>query len=219
MCTKCDHFIHSSKFDYTTLDEWEYLMSCIDHREKIHNILISGGECTLHPNFEDIIRSVRGHFPDSGLRIFTNGSMLDTINIEILDMIGEIIITDYGEWNKDVIEKYRNRGNVALTDRSRGDESFSNPFRKNTCSEDAAKWVRNKCLHQVRIVGTKLYGCCISEGVARYHTQEDIGILFTKNWREDFFNLPTWKACQHCYRGCEDVHYQNWLIQTGQEDM
>ncbi|MFX0095618.1 MAG: hypothetical protein ACFFBD_28025, partial [Candidatus Hodarchaeota archaeon] len=57
-----------------------------------------------------------------------------------------------------------------------------------------------ECFYQIRIVGTRLYNCCMAEGIERYYNTESVHVTFDENWKEKLLKIPTWKACQHCFQ-------------------
>ena len=194
-CELCDHRIKFSPYKYLTKEEYRYLSSHIEERDRINEIHLIGGEPFLHPFLPWLLENIRKDFPTTNITVVTNGSLLPMIKDEILDMFRAIAISTYSSWNDEIISSLKGRSNIFI----RGGTLFENPYQDPNLSEENAKEIRKKCLFQVRVVGTNLYGCCLSEGIERYYHTDKAHVKFKKSWRDDFFNIPTWRACQHCF--------------------
>jgi hypothetical protein len=92
---------------------------------------------------------------------------------------------------------------------------FRDPYINPNLSEDNAKAVRNACIYNIFVDGRKLYNCCISHSFENYYNTESISVEFDKNWKKNFFKLPTWKACVHCQVGVDSYKITNPEIELG----
>lgn len=79
------------------VDELRLLRDKSEDGSRIDMLTITGGECTLHPNFEDIVRIADSLFPGK-VRIFSNGTSLNKL-FEIKDLIDSrkvrVTLSDY----------------------------------------------------------------------------------------------------------------------------
>jgi len=127
-------------------------------------------------------------------------------NVKLIPRLPEDLIarlffraTKYDGFNDQVWQKYEKAENFEwLTNGPMWD-----PYRDPQLPEEAAKYIHKRCVRQIRIVGTKMYGCCIAEGIERYYKTEPVHVIFDKNWKENFWKLPTWKACAHCFKAID----------------
>jgi len=194
-CLLCDHRIRFSDYEYLTKEEYTYLISCIEPGD-FDSVQFIGGEPLCHPHFNWLVERVARDFGGHLIKILTNGRLLPQLDACVLERLF-ISISPYPGFNDDVVAEFRSHSNVIIRPR----KCFWNPYRDPNLTDDVAKRVRAVCnvLGNVRVVGTKLYGCCLAEPTERYYHTDPVHVKFTKNWREDWLSLPTWKACQHCF--------------------
>lgn len=95
------------------------------------------------------------------------------------------------------------RGNVYFTDFI----GFYNLYDDPNLSEETAKKVRDSCWYHMLILGKKLYNCCLAESPERYYNTDSVSVDFDKNWKSNYFKLPTWKACAHCRVGTNQYRF------------
>lgn len=197
MCEMCSHRIDTSSFTYIDPMEMYDLLECFKPKQ-IKSILIIGGEPLCHPQLEEILDMIKLKFPrvPRGRRVVsTNGRLLDTVPREIFND-WKWAISEYPRWNDEIIKKYKGKKNVRISGFGGWWDMKINP----NISEKLAKQVEKNCFHQVRIIGTKLYRCCLSEGVEREFLKETVHVEMSPNWQNDWKKLPVWKACQHCFK-------------------
>jgi len=84
---------------------------------------------------------------------------------------------------------------------------FWNPYDNPNLSDENAKKVRGICCYYIWILGRNLYNCCNSAVYERYYNTESVHIEFDKNWKKNFFKLPTWKACTYCRLGADRYQF------------
>lgn len=198
MCPSCDHRIRYSDYSHLTWDDYEHILSCIGSLGSIRKLLLIGGEPLCHPEFSTLLRRVMNDFMAARIWVSTNGTLLDQLDPELRKSLS-IEVSHYPGFNDRIVEEHRRDKNVVIYDRS----EMWNPYRDPRLSQAEAKRIRAQCLYQVRLVGTRMYGCCLSEAVERYYKTDPVHVAFTRNWRDDFRKLPTWKACQHCFRAID----------------
>lgn len=194
-CRLCDHRIRYSDYKYLTKEQYRYIVSCIEPGD-FDSVQFIGGEPLCHPHFDWLVEQAFHDFGGRPIKILTNGLFLPQLSEHILDCL-DLHITPYPGFNDDIVAEFRSHKTVRI----RGQNVFWNPYRDPNLTEKVAKQVR--ALHNpkgdVRVVGTRMYGCMHAEPIERYYHTEPTGVEFTENWREDWLALPTWKACQHCF--------------------
>jgi len=192
MCPLCDHRIKHSHYTFLTAGQYKRIVSCVER--PISSIMVVGGEPLCHPYFEQIVGQMIKDFPLAKIRVLTNGKLLPGISTELFRQLHFVLQTYHG-FNDAAVEWHRRCRNVTVKDAL----AFGDPYVDPKLDKDIARQIRRSCNYQVRIVGTRLYGCCLAEGIERYYNTEPVHVEFDKNWQENWLNLPTWKACQHCY--------------------
>lgn len=105
----------------------------------------------------------------------------------------KVWVSNYSGWNEDIIKKYKNKIYEFLQPRK---NINVNP----NFDEVEAKEIRKNCYFNVRLVGKKLYNCCLSEPIEREYKTESVHILFDKHWKEKIHKIPTWNACRYCFQ-------------------
>jgi organic radical activating enzyme len=198
-CPLCDHRISTSSYKNLTKDDYNYIVNCITDREKIKSILLIGGEPLLHPHFEWLVNRMRNDFPGASFTLATNGTLLNRLSDEMFKIFSAVRISYYPEFNDEIVEEYRKFPNVYI----QNGMPMNNPYVDLNISDDISKNIYQKHL-QVRIVGKKMYTCCIAEGIERHYQTEKVHEEFDEDWRSKFFKIPTWKACKHCYKANMD---------------
>lgn len=195
-CLLCDHRIRYSNYMFLKKEQYRYIASCIEPGD-FRTVQFIGGEPLCHPHFEWLVDQVTHDFGDRWrIRMITNGLFLHRVSERVLDRL-EISISHYPGFNDEIVERFRGREHILI----RPPKEFWNPYRDPNLTEEVAKQVRasHNPEGNVRVVGTKLYGCCLAEPTERYYHTDPVHVQFTKSWREDWLVLPTWKACQHCF--------------------
>lgn len=200
-CTACSHRIGSSGFDDLTWYEYNLIHLYI-LKSKIDSVRIGGGEPLLHLFFQELIVKLREDY-SKNIRVWTNGLLLDTIPIGLFQKL-QFRLSVYPGWNDEVVEKYGKYDNVTLMQCG----EFWDPDKDPNLNEEQAKDAFSKCETKgLRIIGKKLFGCCLADGVERKFLKEPVHKEISENWEEDWKNLETWKACQHCFRAGHITKY------------
>jgi len=86
---------------------------------------------------------------------------------------------------------------------------FWDPYDDPKLSNEMGKAVRDICCYNICIIGRKLYNCCLVEQHERYYNTDPVNVEFDKNWKKNFFKIPTWKACIHCRMGAYQYKFSN----------
>lgn len=198
-CPLCDHRILTSSYKNLTKEEYNHIAGCIEKKEEINSILLIGGEPLLHPHFEWLVNRMKSDFSNAIFILATNGTLLKRLSNEMFKFFAEIRLTYYPGFNDEIVEEYKKFSNVSI----RSGKFMENPYTDSDISDDIAKEIYQKHF-QVRIVGKNIYTCCIAEGIERYSHTEKVHEEFDKDWQNKFFEIPTWKACKHCYKAKMD---------------
>ena len=127
----------------------------------------------------------------------SNGALLDTVATDLMESV-HWEVTEYPGFNDVQVRRYGGRENVKI----KHARAFWNPYRDPNLDEATARAVRVKCLHQARVLGRRLYGCCLSEGIERYYKTDVCHVEFDRSW-QNLERIPTWRACQHCFRAID----------------
>jgi MoaA/NifB/PqqE/SkfB family radical SAM enzyme len=77
-CTGCLNFSPLSEPVFLALNEFEKDMSCLSHltHQLLKVVTLYGGEPLLHPQFLDFVKLTRKYFPNTAIKIITNGILL-----------------------------------------------------------------------------------------------------------------------------------------------
>lgn len=100
-CAGCTHFAPLAKEEYLSIEEFESDIKRLSalSRQKARFINLLGGEPLLHPNIQQFLYCARKYFPDSIIRVVTNGIKLLEMSESFWDACREndiiIGITEY----------------------------------------------------------------------------------------------------------------------------
>lgn len=194
-CDGCSHRILTSSYGFMSRQEYRHIVSCVDPDE-ICEIMVIGGEPLLHPDLYWLVASMVEDFPGlCSLEVWTNGKLLPW-NDWLFDFNEvKVVLSRYGKWNEAVAERYRGREQVVIQEPVWYDVAV-NP----NLDEETAREVRERCHYNVRLIGTKLYNCCLSEPIEREHKTAPVHVKIDVNWKLKFYQIPTWRACRFCFR-------------------
>jgi len=196
-CKWCSHRISTSNYDYMTLAQYEHIKTCIQP-EQVHSFAILGGEPTYHPHYVELMTRLLEDF-GKFVYVWTNAKLIPQFP-ELLNRV-YYVAARYPGWNDVTYREYENHPNIIWKEY----EPFRNPFTDPNLTEEQARAVYNQCAHhQTRILGTRLYGCCMAEPVERSYDIGPVHTAFMKTWERDILRLPTWRACQHCMLAKEE---------------
>src|SRR5262245_29311516 len=76
-CESCSHYSNHNHRGHLTLSEADQWMAHWSHRLIVDEFNLLGGEPTIHPDLLGFVRLVRRHWPDTFIRIRTNGFFLN----------------------------------------------------------------------------------------------------------------------------------------------
>lgn len=201
-CPLCDHRISSSWYPGMTKAQYRHVISCLDTSQfKVADLI--GGEPLVHPLFHWFAMQMLKDFEGAGtrIRVRTNGRLVLQFKRDYPGVFKHLswIVQEYPGFNDDVLPQIAELPIVKIIKYT----PFWDPYRDPNLDEATARKVRPQCNHHVRIIGDRLYNCCLAEGVERYYHTEPVHVRMSSNWREDWAKLETWKACQHCFRAID----------------
>ena len=75
-CESCSHYSNYRHAGMVSLENADRWMASWSARLRPATFSLVGGEPTIHPRLADFVRLARAHWPDSGLRLVTNGFFL-----------------------------------------------------------------------------------------------------------------------------------------------
>jgi hypothetical protein len=206
-CLLCDHRIRYSDYAGMTRAQYRRVIACLDTAQfKVADMI--GGEPLMHPEFHWFAEQMVGDFRQAMVRVRTNGRLIPRFLEECPDLFARLIwiVQEYPGFNDDVLPQIADLANVQI----RPYQEFWDPYRDPDLGEALARKIRLGCIYHVRIVGDRLYNCCLAEGIERYYHTEPVHVVMSPNWREDWTRLETWRACQHCFRAID------WFDSEGQ---
>ena len=204
-CKGCNHRVETSDYDYMTLDEYDYIVSCVGDEFEV--VTLIGGEPLLYPDLKELVRRIERDFKGADtIHIFTNGRLIP--HNEWLFDVDRVTVTvsRYADWNEDIIEEYKDR--ISVYTPTWRDVDFDPDL-----DEETAKCIRWNCRFDMRILGTKLYNCCLAEPVERHYGLSPVHIQLDADWRDKIMDIPTWKACMHCFT-CGVQHKKYYEVGT-----
>ncbi len=191
-CRLCDHRCPTSDYEMS-LDDYNHVSERVGNRSSIGVVLVIGGEPLTHPDYREFISCIRRDFPQAAITVQTNGRLLPWH----YDPSIRWVVTHYPGWNDSECDLFEEKENVII---ARSGGMFWNPFTDPNLSEKDARKARELCTYSVRILGRRLYSCCLSEPVERDYELDGVSIPFTAKWRDEIYTIETWRACAHCFR-------------------
>jgi ABC-2 type transport system ATP-binding protein len=88
-CKGCGHFSNLCPPTFLDLEEFESDMAAVAQRLDVDDIWLLGGEPLLHPDLAKFVRAARVHFPDSVIKVMTNGTLVMKMGEEFWDSLAE----------------------------------------------------------------------------------------------------------------------------------
>lgn len=215
-CSLCSHRISTSNHGHLTMGQYEAIVRAMDGLA-VGEVLLIGGEPLVHPEFHEILRRVRKDFSGANLMLATNGAKLHTLSDEERFAFHEISVSFYGAWNeplvREILQSPRKYHNVHFVD----SRKMMDPDHDPCLDEETARQAMNVCNSRcTRIIGTHVYGCCLADGIARTYGVKGLHTETKPGWVNEFANLPTHKACQHCFYAAillsnNALRFKSWM--------
>ena len=207
-CPLCDHRIASSQYAGMTQAQYHRVVACLD-TNRFELVDLIGGEPLTHPEFHWLAEQMLADFGQAKVRVRTNGKWVLRFQEEYPALAARLywIVQAYPGFNDDILPWLPD---LLPYVHVRKPVKFHDPYRDPNLNEALAQVIRSRCIFQIRIIGDRLYNCCLAEGIERYYHTEPVHAVMSQNWREDWARLETWRACQHCFRAVD------WFDSQGQ---
>lgn len=208
-CPLCDQRIATSPFKHMTWEEYGLLLEAMKGL-RVRQVRLTGGEPLVHPKMSELIQRLRNDFPQAELLMATNGALLHRLTSAERDRFARITISYYGSYNHDVVQKVlRSRKeyrNIYFVD----SRKMVDPDVDHALDEVVARRCFRMCAQRrPRVVGDKVYGCCLSEGIERNYRLESVHCELRPGWQREYRKLPTYKACRYCVTAHQNA--RNWM--------
>ena len=194
-CKDCSHHIKTSDYTFLTLLEYKYIAAKIKNK-RISEIEIIGGEPLMHPDFELLMSKIFTDFKKSRIILITNGKLLPNLKSQLRSKFHRIYISYYKGFNEKEISSLINEPNIFInyTEFLKTDD-----FKR--LKKKKAKLVSKICSNKIRrLVGTRLYNCCLAESIERIHLNKPIhtDLMNNNEWEKKFKEPEPTIPCQYC---------------------
>lgn len=194
-CDLCSHRISTSNYQYLTQSQYALIAQNLQDFS-VSKIVVIGGEPLTHPYFNQLIVNLKKDFPSARLVLITNGKKLLELSKDERERFSKIFIPWYEGFNDLIIDEVVKENNIFIKKKP----IFSNPFVDPQLSvKEAIKANKNCSLRDLRFVGTKVYGCCLAEGIERTYDSGCVHVEVQRNFIHELKNVPAYRACMHCF--------------------
>ena len=199
----CSQVPTKEKMDFSDIEN--FVSESIDLGKKWELINILGGEPTLHPDFEKIIKHISEKYifhysPNTLLQIVSNGFSVETRTILEKTKKYSNVFIDHNSFKINNRIEYFSPFNDAPTD----DENFKNADYSKAC------WVTSYCGIGLNKFG--YYGCSICGGIDRIANENRCGIKHLKDISIKEFLEHFKKFCCLCGNFKDyDVNHGNFI--------
>lgn len=244
-CKACCHYCNVTKPNFIKIDDFCSDMKELSKKFNIGQIRLMGGEPLLAPNINDFLTSTRQYFPNSDIRLVTNGILLSKqpesfwetlkitkIKIDLTKYPIEGITFSKGldAIGKHVFNHYRNDDwGFCIQENAMGDFWIAANFQLtmdsrglNNPADAFAKCPYKRCIN---LINGKLVHCPTAGYLHNYNsyfnknlsTEEGIDIYKNSaNEIMDYLSKPI-ETCKYCVVD-EDIILQKWEISKKEED-
>jgi hypothetical protein len=198
-CRLCDHRIRSSQYSGLTRSTYRWIGHCLgSFRDEITRVVLTGGEPLVHPEFTWLCARVGRDFPRATILVRTNGVLLNRLPPRLFSKL--VFMVSWLPGKNDDVCRYRNRKNVII----KRVGQMEDPYRDPALPEERARALRGVCSwRRFRVVGARVYDCCLAEALERSYGLPAISADMSPNWRQEVSRFETWRACRHCYKAYE----------------
>ena len=183
----CQDIVSRKRAYYATGDQ---LFSASLHVGHVERLVVTGGEPTEHPAFEDVVRTVHSHFKFDHLMLATDGSRLLQYPMDLIRLFDEVRVTRYlpdrvpgVENNERTVKEVQQAlaGVVQVT--------MEDAFHHKRHPDKTKPCVRGRVT--ASWMDGRVFGCCVACGISRAH-----GAPFGTDWRRKVASLPL--PCARC---------------------
>lgn len=167
---------------------------------EFYTIKISGGEPTLHPQFDKICEKLRIMFPAHDYILATNGANVEKYK-DYLHVFDKIDLTRYPGRNDELFRRLisLNIPNVTATTKRDNIEMENIYQKRNICKNNIYK----RCIYSrmKKIVGSRIYPCCVIFGQAVRNNIDlaSVSVVLDEQWRENLAKVNIDRYCKDCY--------------------
>jgi organic radical activating enzyme len=186
---------------HVSVDELKWIGKMIG---KIGKIEVTGGEPSLHPDFEEISEHIHEWFDCDDIMVLTNGYLFtDESRLPLLLKWDKVYVTWY---TNDFAIKYRISTNTEVVNRiedylkQNGHHIWVQRMDSHIPKDSTLPWA-NKCVFgydendMIAYHRGQIYGCCTSWQLEN----RGRGIVLTDNWRDDLKDIDL--PCSQCFLG------------------
>ncbi len=194
-CPLCNQRVQFSDYDFLTWSQYDQLLSALRGR-RVTFLGLTGGEPLLHPHFETLVRRLRSDLPRTRLTLATNGSLLPTLPLDIINAFSLIRITWYPAFNDNITRSYSAYPNVLVSD----GRHFRDPSLVSRLSDRQLAWPARHCSLQLcYVVGSAVYPCCHGRTIEQHWRTPSVHVPVTPDFPESLRRVDIKAVCRHCY--------------------
>ena len=192
-CAWCSKRVADKPYTFSvTMEQIEHMLSCID-MDHVDIVRLSGGEPLIHPQFEDIVWKLDSHYKTQKISVVTNGKFLYRLSPEVFKRL-MVLISHYPGINDGIVASCESFENVTIL----RTETYRDPRHDPKLSESEARVQYAKCgMVQVRVIGDKVYPCCLADVVESLHGITG-HVKLAPQWRTGLSQHEKWRSCQRC---------------------
>ena len=194
LCPQCCCNMPTAKRVHYDVDSVE---QAAQHFQGLRWLQVTGGEPSLHPQFQRVSQVFRERYKPKRLTLASNGSNLLS-HLQALDLYDEVRIARYDENSyagsednedliREILRQYDGPARIVIQGQGR-------PSRHKTGSPDACNPCRRGFIDLVAFQDNRVYACCVACGIPGAGS-----VPLTPSWREDVLQVPL--PCAACVFG------------------
>jgi len=205
-CTFCCHATAENTNKRTMLLEDISLLSRVINDYEFLAIKISGGEPTIHPEFETIVRNMKASFKSHFYCLATNGKNL----LQYRDLLGtfdSIEVSHYPGKNDQIVDAIR-AANLELPvdfiERIEGN-SMHNVFEEPN-QEKQNIFLRCRYPAWKKVVQGRIYPCSniFGQAIRQGFDPNSVSVSVSRDWREAIKEIDIEQYCRRCWVNVSD---------------
>jgi len=197
LCSQATPYQKNKKM--MSLDDLKRIGSLIRPHE-FDYVKISGGEPTMHPQFDRICRVLPELFETSHFELATNGFALEKY-LDCLDVFDIISLNLYPGRNDRIVERIRKIHLPNLIGDTKADyEGMVDVYAENNLDKtDIFEHCEYK--NHLKIVQDRIYPCCVifGQSIRQDIDPDEISVPLDENWRTNLAALDIERHCRRCF--------------------